>query len=77
MKRILHDWFTGPNNDYFEAGRFLWFLSVIAAIGYAGAHLVLNGIFDILEFGGGIGALLAAGGWGVATKDRAAKDARA
>lgn len=76
MRKIIHDFFTGPTNDNFEAGRFLWFISVVAAIGYAGAHLVINGVFDILEFGGGIAALLAAGGWGVGAKDKAAKEAK-
>lgn len=76
LRKILHDFFTGPRNDNFEAGRFLWFASVLAAIGYAGAHLYVNGVFDILEFGGGIAALLAAGGFGIGVKDRAARDAR-
>ena len=69
MKKILKDWFTAPGNEHYEAGRALWFLSVLAAIGYSGAHLFVNGAFDILEFGGGIGALLATGGWGIAVKD--------
>lgn len=76
LGKLLHDWFTGPCNDNFEAGRFLWFASVVAAIGYAGAHLFINGVFSIIEFGGGIAALLAAGGWGVGVKDKAAKDAK-
>lgn len=76
IKAILRGWFYGPCNDHAEAGRFLWFISVVAAIVYAGAHLIVNGVFDILEFGGGIAALLAAGGWGVGAKDRAAKEAK-
>lgn len=76
MKKILHDWFTGPCNDNFEAGRFLWFVSVVAAIGYSGAHLIMNETFDIMEFGAGIAALLAAGGWGIGAKDKAAKEAK-
>lgn len=70
MKKILKDWFTAPGNESYEAGRALWFLSVLAAIGYSGAHLYVNGAFDILEFGAGVGALLATGGWGVSVKDQ-------
>lgn len=77
MRKILHDWFTGPCNDNFEAGRFLWFISVVAAIAYSGWHLYLNATFSIIEFGGGIAALLAAGGWGVGAKDKASAVAKA
>ncbi len=76
LRKLFHDWLSGPTNEHYEAGRFLWFVSVLAAIGYAGAHLYVNGVFDILEFGGGIAALLAAGGFGIGVKDRAARDAR-
>lgn len=72
--KLLKDWFKGPTNEHYEAGRFLWFLSVVAAIGYSGAHLWLNGTFSVIEFGGGIAALLAAGGWGIGAKDKAAKE---
>lgn len=76
LKQVVRDFFTCPNNEHFEAGRFLWFVSVLAAIGYAGAHLWMNGEFSIVEFGGGMAALIAAGGWGVGAKDRAASEAR-
>jgi len=74
--KLLNDWFTGPTNDNYEAGRFLWFISVVAAIGYSGWHLYENGTFDIMQFGLGIGALLATGGWGISTKDKGAKSAQ-
>lgn len=76
MKKVIKDWFTCPNNESYEAGRFLWFVSVLSAIGYSGAHLYLNSEFSIMEFGGGIAALIAAGGWGISAKDRGAKEAR-
>ncbi len=76
MKKILSDWFTGPDNDNFEAARFLWFVSVLAGIGYAGGHLIFNGEFNIIEFGTGMGALLALGGGGVAVKDYGALKGR-
>ena len=74
IKKVVNDFFTAPDNESYEAGRFLWFLSVLSAIGYAGAHLWMNGEFSIVEFGAGLGALLATGGWGIGAKDRAAKD---
>lgn len=74
--KLLKDWFTGPNNDNYEAGRFLWFVSVLNANGLAGWHLYQNGQFDIMLFGTGVAALIAAGGWGVGVKDKAAKEAR-
>lgn len=76
MRKILKDWFTAPGNENYEAGRFLWFISVLAAIGYSGAHLAMNGEYDILSFGGGMAALIAAGGWGVGAKDVASAKAR-
>lgn len=75
MKKLLKDWFTAPGNENYEAGRFLWFVSVLAAIGYSGAHLAINGEYDILSFGGGMAALIAAGGWGVGAKDKASAEA--
>ncbi|MDT8328451.1 MAG: hypothetical protein RQ750_13890 [Roseovarius sp.] len=77
MKKLLKDWFTAPGNNNYEAGRALWFVSVVAAIGFTGAHLYQNGAFDILEFGGGMAALIAAGGWGVGAKDMAGAKALA
>lgn len=75
MKKLFQDWFKGPGNTNYEAGRFLWFVSVIAGIVYAGFHLFVNKTFNIIEFGTGMGSLLALGGGGIAMKDYAAKPA--
>lgn len=61
----------GIGNHHLDLARLLWFLSCLAGIGYAGAHLVLNHVFSIIEFGTGMGALLAGGGGSVAMKDTA------
>jgi sulfite exporter TauE/SafE len=76
MKKLFNDWFTGPDNDNYEAGRFLWFISVLALIGYSGWHLYQNATFDAVQFGIAAAALIAAGGWGVGAKDRASAVAR-
>lgn len=61
----------GVGNQHLELSRMLWALSTIAGIGYAGAHLVMNHAFSIIEFGTGMGLLLAGGGGATALKDTA------
>lgn len=75
MREVLRGWFKGPGNSAYEAGRFLWFISVLAGIGFAGYHLHANKQFNIIEFGTGMAALLAGGGFGVSVKDRGAASA--
>jgi hypothetical protein len=52
-----------------EMSRMLWALSVLAGIGYSGAHLIINASFDIMQFGTGMGLLLAGGGAATMMKD--------
>ncbi|MEG3147250.1 hypothetical protein U1839_21570 [Sphingomonas sp. RT2P30] len=61
----------GPSSGHLDVSRMLWGLSVLAGIGYAGAHLVINHVFSIIEFGTGMGLLLAGGGTATALKDTA------
>lgn len=61
----------GPSSGHLDVSRMLWGLSVLAGIGYAGAHLVINHTFSIIEFGTGMGLLLAGGGTATALKDTA------
>jgi hypothetical protein len=49
----------------------LWALSVLAGIVYAGIHLIRDHAFSIIEFGTGMGLLLAGGGGAIALKDTA------
>ncbi|GCE89056.1 MULTISPECIES: hypothetical protein [Acetobacteraceae] len=61
----------GTNYPDLEVGRVLWCLSVLAMIIFQGAALCTKGqSFDPVAFGTGVAALLAAGGFGVALKDR-------
>ena len=68
--KVLRGWFTGPNNQDFELGRALWALGTLALIVYQGYALYKNQEFSPETFGIGLGAVLAAGGVGVAVKDR-------
>lgn len=75
IARVIRGWFTGPDNVDYEMGRLLWFLGVIAQIGYQGYAIYQGQTFNALEFGGGLAATLALGGYGVAVKDRAKAEA--
>ena len=72
IARILKGWFTGKDNQAFELGRALWALGTVALIAYQGVALFYKGqTFSPVEFGAGLAAILAAGGFGVAAKDKA------
>lgn len=61
--KILKDVFTGIDGESYDMGRVLWALSVIAGLCYAGYDLVyLNTPFNIVNYGIGVGSLLASGG---------------
>jgi hypothetical protein len=54
-----------------ELGRVLWALATLALIIYQGFAIWLNKQpFSPIEFGTGAGAILAAGGFGIAAKDK-------
>jgi hypothetical protein len=67
---VLRHWFTGKDNQSFELGRALWALGTLALIAYQGLALWWQGqAFSPIEFGTGLAAILAAGGFGIAAKD--------
>lgn len=54
-----------------ELGRVLWALATVALIAYQGLAIFLNHQdYSAIEFGTGAAAILAAGGFGVAAKDK-------
>lgn len=70
LSHVFRGWFTGNDNQNYEVGRALWALSVLAGIGYAGFDIFWNhSRFNMVEFGTGLGSLLALGGVGLAVKD--------
>lgn len=71
------DFLRGVGNRQLELSRLLWAASVVAGIGFAGGHLYLNRSFSIIEFGTGMGLLLAGGGSATALKDTAVARAKA
>lgn len=76
IRKLFHDWLTGPGNDNYELGRFLWISSAISMNVFSGMHLYMNGVFDVLNFSLGAGGLLAAGGFGISQKDKGSAVAR-
>jgi hypothetical protein len=72
LGNVLRGWFTSGDNCSFELGRALWATGVLAMIAYQGIALWWRAQpFNPVEFGTGIAAILAAGGFGVAAKDKA------
>lgn len=67
----------GVTGEY-ELGRALWAAATLALILYQGAAIwVLGQQFSPVEFGTGAAAILAAGGFGIAAKDRGVAKAQA
>lgn len=66
---IKLNFLKGVGNVSFDASRILWLASVVSGIAYAGYHLVVHGAFSPIEFGTGMGLLLAGGGAATAVKD--------
>ncbi len=64
-------------NNHVELSRLLWAASVLAGIGYSGWYLWLDRSFSIIEFGTGMGLLLAGGGGATALKDMSVAKAKA
>ena len=74
IPRFFRELLTSADNHTFELGRVLWALGTLALIAYQGIAIWLKGqTFSPVEFGAGVAAVLAAGGFGVAVKDKVAK----
>lgn len=76
MNKVVRGWLTGADNQNYEVGRALWALGTLAMIAYQGVAVWKGQPFSAVEFGAGIGAILAAGGFGVAAKDKGAAAAK-
>lgn len=77
IKKVLHDWFTGPANDNFEQARFLLFSGFWIGVGLQGYAIYQGAQFDVTAFFQAIGAYILLGGAGTAVKDfGAAKSAK-
>ena len=79
MNRILRDILSGVDNNSIDSGRVIWVVGaatfILSSVGFQGAAIYRGQSFDPFQFctgfGAGFGAVLAAGGWGVAKKDKA------
>lgn len=68
---IVRDLLTGPSNRHYDLGRCGLALSLLAALAYQAYAIWQGHPFGPLEFGGGIAAILGAGGFGISMKDTA------
>lgn len=63
IARIIKDWFTGSDGTSYDVGRMLWVASCIVFCVLACWTVIVNQQpFDPLGYGGGLAAVLAAGG---------------
>ena len=69
IKKVVHDWFTGPCNDNFELSRAMWFMGFLMAMGYQGYAIFQGQEFDFRAYAESLGIILVAGGAGTAVKD--------
>lgn len=77
LARVFREWFTGPGSHEFELARLMFAIVILAGLGFQGYAVWKNGAFNMVEFGTGMGGLLALGGLGTAAKDVGAAKALA
>lgn len=68
---FFFDLFSTTDNAGWELGRILWCVGTLALVGFQGFAIWKAQTFDPLQFGTAVAAILAAGGFGVAQKDKA------
>jgi hypothetical protein len=69
MKKIIKDWFTGPDGESYDPARFLWVLGIITFLIFTGHEVYRSDKFDMVNFALAYGGLLAAGAAGVKIKE--------
>jgi hypothetical protein len=72
--KFFRDLFTGKDNTTYDIGRFLWFQGCQAFILFSGYALWKGGMFDPITWGGGLAALLGAGGAALGLKSQTEAD---
>ena len=77
LRKLFHDWLTGPCNDNFELWRAMSGLSFLTGMGLVLYTIVWRGeSFDLMDFALGTGALLATLSGATALKDNGSARAR-
>jgi hypothetical protein len=69
IKKVITDWFTGPDGKTHDPARFLWFLGVVSLLIYSGVDMFRHEKLDLEQFAFAYSGLLAAGAAGVKIKE--------
>ncbi len=71
LRKILIQSFTCKDNKTYDIGRILWAFSIVSYV-CMGAYSIWEGqTWSAAEYGAGLSALLAGGGFGIAIKSKA------
>ena len=70
VKKCIKDCITVRNGIDYDVGRILWVVGVLAFIGLSIGDLCLNGHFSAIDYGTGLGVVLAGGGVALKLKDK-------
>lgn len=62
MKQFIKDCLTCKTGEHYDIGRVLWAIGVIVFLGLAVGDLIINGHFSAVDYGTGLGLVLAGGG---------------
>ena len=69
ITKIIKDWFTGIDGESYDVGKALWVVSAAMFCFLAAWAIVVNKqAFDAMSYGGGLAAVLAAGGAAIGMK---------
>ena len=68
MKKLIHDWFTEPNNQTYCLIKALTASGALVFFACALIHVIANKSFDFSAFGVGLGSIIAGSGAGLAMK---------
>lgn len=75
LARVFREWLTGPGSQQFELVRALFALVIVSGLAMQGFALWRGQTFSMVDFGSGMGGLLALGGLGTKLKDEGAAKA--
>lgn len=70
MKQFLKDCFTARDGKTYDIGRFLWAISVLTFLMLNSCDLLINHHFSSIDFGTGLGLVLAGGGAALGLKKK-------
>jgi len=68
MKKLIHDWFTEPNNNTYCLVKAMAATGCLIFFACALIHVIANKTFDFTAFGLGLGSIMTGAGAGLAMK---------